>query len=429
MATVRVAGISQDNMARIGAPPVTMAGGLPAGPGDTAPARAYRAPMPVPLTSVELLERLIAFDTQSFRSNLELVAFVQDHLDGLGVASRLVHDGTGTKANLWAMVGPADVPGIVLSGHTDVVPVAGQDWTSDPFRAEIRDGRLYGRGAADMKGFLACVLALVPDLVGASLRKPAILAFSYDEEVGCKGVPGLIEALLAELPRPEACLVGEPTLMRLVDGHKGKAGYRCSITGREAHSALPHLGANAVVAAARIIDRVASMGRRFAAEGPFLEGFDPPHHTSGVGRIEAARSSTSCPTAAASSSSSARSRARTRCASSAWSRSSRASGCCRRCVPRHPRPGSRSRRSWPTRAWRRLPTRLSGLSAASSPARPTDGSPSAPRAAATPPAASRPWSAARATSASRTSPTSGSPSTSSTAATPSCAGSRRALLS
>ncbi|HEX6016066.1 MAG TPA: M20/M25/M40 family metallo-hydrolase, partial [Geminicoccaceae bacterium] len=184
--------------------------------------------MPVPLTSVELLERLIAFDTQSFRSNLELVAFVQDHLDGLGVASRLVHDGTGTKANLWAMVGPADVPGIVLSGHTDVVPVAGQDWTSDPFRAEIRDGRLYGRGAADMKGFLACVLALVPDLVGASLRKPAILAFSYDEEVGCKGVPGLIEALLAELPRPEACLVGEPTLMRLVDGHKGKAGYRCS---------------------------------------------------------------------------------------------------------------------------------------------------------------------------------------------------------
>jgi acetylornithine deacetylase len=242
--------------------------------------------MPAPLTSVELLERLIAFDTQSFRSNLELVAFVQDHLDGLGVASRLVHDGTGAKANLWAVVGPADVSGIVLSGHTDVVPVAGQAWTGDPFRAEIRDGRLHGRGAADMKGFLACVLALVPDLVGAPLRKPAILAFSYDEEVGCKGVPGLIEALLAELPRPEACLVGEPTLMRLVDGHKGKAGYRCTVTGREAHSALPHLGANAVIAAARIIDRVASMGERFAAEGPFLEGFDPPHHTSGVGRIE-----------------------------------------------------------------------------------------------------------------------------------------------
>jgi acetylornithine deacetylase len=242
--------------------------------------------MPVPLTSVELLERLIAFDTQSSRSNLELVAFVQDHLDGLGVASRLVHDGTGTKANLWAVIGPADVPGIVLSGHTDVVPVAGQAWTGDPFRAEIRDGRLHGRGAADMKGFLACVLALVPDLVGARLRKPAILAFSYDEEVGCKGVPSLIEALLAELPRPEACLVGEPTLMRLVDGHKGKAGYRCTVTGCEAHSALPHLGANAVVAAARIIDRVASMGERFAAEGPFLEGFAPPHHTSGVGRIE-----------------------------------------------------------------------------------------------------------------------------------------------
>ena len=131
------------------------------------------------------------------------------------------------------------MPGIVLSGHTDVVPVAGQAWTSDPFRARAEDGRIYGRGAADMKGFLACVLALVPELVAATLRKPAILAFSYDEEVGCKGVPRLIEAMLAELPPPEACLIGEPTLMQLVDGHKGKAGYRCTVTGREAHSAYP----------------------------------------------------------------------------------------------------------------------------------------------------------------------------------------------
>ncbi len=137
-----------------------------------------------------------------------------------------------------------------------------------------------------MKGFLACVLTLVPELVGARLRKPAILAFSYDEEVGCKGVPRLIEAMLAELPPPEACLIGEPTSMLLVDGHKGKAGYRCTVTGREAHSAYPVLGANAVVAAARIIEGVAAMGERFAAEGPFFAGFDPPHHTSGVGRIE-----------------------------------------------------------------------------------------------------------------------------------------------
>jgi acetylornithine deacetylase len=183
-------------------------------------------------------------------------------------------------------VGPADVPGIVLSGHTDVVPVEGQAWTSDPFRARTDDGRLFGRGAADMKGFLACVLRLVPDLVAARLRKPAILAFSYDEELGCKGAPGLIDDLLAALPAPEGCLVGEPTLLRLIDGHKGKAGFRCIVTGREGHSALPAYGANAVIAAARIVGEIAAMGERFAAIGPFADGFVPPHHTAGVGRIE-----------------------------------------------------------------------------------------------------------------------------------------------
>ncbi|MGE3294456.1 MAG: acetylornithine deacetylase [Geminicoccaceae bacterium] len=236
--------------------------------------------------TLDFLERLIGFDTQSFRSNLELVDFVRDHLAAHGVESRVLRDATGTKANLWAVIGPSDVPGLVLSGHTDVVPVAGQAWTGDPFRARLVDGRVLGRGAADMKGFLACVLALVPELVAARPKRPAILAFSYDEEVGCKGVPALIEAMLAELPRPEACLVGEPTLMRLVDGHKGKAGYRCTVTGREAHSAYPALGANAVIAATRIIEHIAGMGEAFAAHGPFADGFDPPHHTSGVGRIE-----------------------------------------------------------------------------------------------------------------------------------------------
>ena len=244
---------------------------------------AYAGSMP---ESAALLERLIGFDTQSFRSNLELIDFARDRLAEQGVEARLVHDDSGTKANLWAVIGPPDVPGIVLSGHTDVVPVAGQAWSSDPFRARLDGGRIHGRGAADMKGFLACVLALVPELAVARLRKPAILAFSYDEEVGCKGVPRLIDAMLADLPPPEACLIGEPTSMRLVDGHKGKAGYRCIVTGREAHSAYPKLGANAVVAAARIIDHVAEMGQRFADLGPFFPGFDPPHHTSGVGRIE-----------------------------------------------------------------------------------------------------------------------------------------------
>jgi acetylornithine deacetylase len=250
---------------------------------DTAWYRTYVARMS---TSLALLDRLIGFDTQSFRSNLELVDFVRDHLAASGVESRLVHDDTGTKANLWAVIGPRDVPGLVLSGHTDVVPVAGQAWSGDPFRARLQDDRVLGRGAADMKGFVACVLAMVPELVAARLERPAILAFSYDEEVGCKGVPRLIEAILAELPRPQACLVGEPTLMGLVDGHKGKAGYRCIVTGREAHSAYPGLGANAVIAAARIIERIAAMGEGFTAHGPFAEGFDPPHHTSGVGRIE-----------------------------------------------------------------------------------------------------------------------------------------------
>jgi acetylornithine deacetylase len=236
--------------------------------------------------SAELLRRLIAFDTVSERSNLELVRFVRHHLAAHGVESRLVPDDAGGKANLWAVIGPSDRPGIVLSGHTDVVPVAGQAWSHDPFEAVVRDGRVYGRGAADMKGFLACVLALAPELARARLAQPVVLAFSYDEEIGCKGVPRLIEAMLSALPRPEACLVGEPTMMRLVDGHKGKAGYRCTVTGRAAHSALPALGANAVIAAARIVGQIAAMGERFREEGPFMAGFDPPHHTAGVGRIE-----------------------------------------------------------------------------------------------------------------------------------------------
>jgi acetylornithine deacetylase len=242
--------------------------------------------MPTALASADLLCRLIAFDTQSFKSNLDLIGFVQAHLAGFGVRSRLVPDDTGEKANLWAVIGPADRPGIVLSGHTDVVPVAGQAWSHDAFDPVTRDGRIFGRGAADMKGFLACVLALVPELAAMPLTRPVIVAFSYDEEVGCKGVPRLIDDLLARLPRPEACLVGEPTAMRLVDGHKGKAGYRCAVTGRAAHSALPQLGANAVIAAARIIGEIAAMGERFAGDGPFLAGFTPPHHTAGVGRIE-----------------------------------------------------------------------------------------------------------------------------------------------
>jgi acetylornithine deacetylase len=177
----------------------------------------------------EMLDRLVGFDTTSRNSNLALIEFVREYLDGFGVASDLVFDATGTKANLFASIGPAEEAGIVLSGHTDVVPVDGQDWSSEPFKCVARDDRLYGRGTADMKGFLASALALVPEFQVMPLAAPVHLALSYDEEVGCKGVPGLLDHVAAHLPAlPFGCVVGEPTGMRVANGHKGKAGYVCS---------------------------------------------------------------------------------------------------------------------------------------------------------------------------------------------------------
>jgi len=235
---------------------------------------------------VEHLGRLIGFDTVSANPNLALVAHVQGVLAMVGVECRLVPDATGKKANLLATLGPKDRPGLVLSGHTDVVPVEGQAWTHDPFAMAERDGRLFGRGAADMKGYLAVVLALAEQLAKERLHRPVHLAFSYDEEVGCKGVPDLIEVLLAERPRPFGCVVGEPSMMRIIDGHKGKVGARITVIGREGHSALPHEGANAVMAAGEIIAFIARTGRDIEARGPFDEGFRPPHTTASVGRIE-----------------------------------------------------------------------------------------------------------------------------------------------
>ena len=201
-----------------------------------------------------MLARLVGFDTTSRNSNLALIEFVRDYLDGLGVASELVFDDSGGKANLFATIGPAERPGLVLSGHTDVVPVDGQDWSSDPFVCTAREGRLYGRGTADMKGFVATVLALVPEVLERRLRAPVHLALSYDEEVGCKGVPRLLDHLASELPAlPFGCVVGEPTAMRVANGHKGKAGYECVVTGLASHSALNHLGVNAIEIAAEIV--------------------------------------------------------------------------------------------------------------------------------------------------------------------------------
>ncbi|MGH6944815.1 MAG: acetylornithine deacetylase [Geminicoccaceae bacterium] len=234
-----------------------------------------------------LLARLIAFDTTSRNSNLALIDFVRDYLDGLGIASELVFDDTGEKANLIATIGPPDRAGIVLSGHTDVVPVDGQDWSSDPFVCTERDGRLLGRGSADMKGFVATVLALVPEFRAQKLQAPLHLALSYDEEVGCKGVPRLLDRLAERLAvPPQGCVVGEPTGMRLANGHKGKAGFVCTVRGLESHSALNHQGVNAIEIAAEIIARLRRMNFEFQARGPYALGFEPPHCTVSTGVIE-----------------------------------------------------------------------------------------------------------------------------------------------
>ena len=243
--------------------------------------------MPSPIDCRDLLARLVAFDTTSRNSNLDLIAFVQDFLDGHGIEAALVANDDRTKANLFASIGPIDRPGIVLSGHTDVVPVDGQDWSSDPFTLTERGDRLYGRGATDMKGFVAAVLALVPDLAARRLERPVHLAFTYDEEVGCKGVPSLLDHMTAHLPvLPSGCIVGEPTGMRVANGHKGKAGYRCTVTGRASHSALNHLGVNAVEAAAEIVARLRRMNLDFRANGPFFDGYEPPHCTVSTGVMQ-----------------------------------------------------------------------------------------------------------------------------------------------
>lgn len=217
--------------------------------------------------AVEILERLVAFDTTSRLSNLALIEWVEGYLADHGVASRRIASDDGRKANLLATVGPVVEGGVVLSGHTDVVPVDGQPWTSDPFVLTERDGRLYGRGSADMKSFIALALAAVPELKAAPLQRPAHLAFSYDEEIGCLGAPRLIEAL-AGLPRPAAVIVGEPTSMEPVTGHKGIASFRVTVTGHEAHSSLIHLGVSANMAAVKLMAALADLSERLAGADP-----------------------------------------------------------------------------------------------------------------------------------------------------------------
>lgn len=237
-------------------------------------------------SSQEMLAKLVGFDTTSSRSNLALIHWVQDYLSGYGVASTLIHDDTKNKANLHAVIGPADKAGVVLSGHTDVVPVDGQDWTSDPFTLREHDGILYGRGTSDMKGFIATALAKVPAMVAQPLTAPVHFALSYDEELGCLGAHSLA-AHVADLPvKPKLCIVGEPTGMKPITGHKGICDFDCAVHGKEAHSSLAPYAVNAVEAAAELVAYIRAVARRMATEGPFNAHFDPPFTTLHTGVMQ-----------------------------------------------------------------------------------------------------------------------------------------------
>ena len=240
--------------------------------------------------AIAILERLVAFDTISAKSNLELIDWIADYLDGHGIKSVLTRNPEGTKANLFATIGPGERGGVILSGHTDVVPVEGQAWNSDPFRLETRPAdqgsdRLYGRGTADMKGFIALVLAMVPQALAQPLEIPLHLAFSYDEEVGCLGVPDLIRGLPKDAARPRLAIIGEPTEMQVANAHKGIHFLRTQITGHEAHSSTPERGVNAIAAAAEIIAEIGRLAAECRAAARPDSGFDPPYTSFNIGRI------------------------------------------------------------------------------------------------------------------------------------------------
>jgi len=237
------------------------------------------------IDSGEMLRRLVGFDTVSRKSNLAAIDFIRDYLDGHGIGSRLTFDDAGGKANLFATIGPPDRPGVILSGHSDVVPVDDQEWSSDPFILREADGLLHGRGAVDMKGFIAVALALVPEIKARALAAPVHLVFSYDEEVGCIGVSRLISQIGMAEARPFACVVGEPTGMVPITGQKGLQVRRCTVRGLEAHSSRTPYGVNAVEAAAELIAKIKAIGRRIRRDGPFDPGFDPPYSTVHCGTV------------------------------------------------------------------------------------------------------------------------------------------------
>jgi acetylornithine deacetylase len=235
--------------------------------------------------TLDILKTLVGFDTTSRGSNLALIDWVEAYLDGHGVPHRRVPNADGSKSNLIATVGPAIEGGAVLSGHTDVVPVDGQPWDTDPFQTVERDGRIYGRGTCDMKGFLALALGAVPELIAAKPRKPVHLAFSYDEEIGCLGAPSMIAVIRKELPAPAFVVVGEPTDMVAVSGHKGISYFRVTVTGREAHSSQTQLGISAIMEAVQLMASLTKLSARLEREADPASPFTPKGATLTIGLV------------------------------------------------------------------------------------------------------------------------------------------------
>jgi acetylornithine deacetylase len=233
----------------------------------------------------EILADLIAFPTVSRDSNLELIAYAADRLGALGARTAVLTDETGHKANLFATIGPQTDGGIVLSGHSDVVPVEDQDWSSDPFRLRAEDGLLYGRGACDMKGFIAATLAMAPRFADTDLVRPVHICLTHDEEVGCLGARRLVEEIARWEMRPSVAIIGEPTEMRIIEGHKGCCEYTTVFSGLEGHGSRPELGVNAVEYAVRYVSRLMELRETLKGRAPAASRFEPPWSTLQVGRL------------------------------------------------------------------------------------------------------------------------------------------------
>lgn len=242
--------------------------------------------MALQLSPREMLEKLVGFPTVSSSSNLPLIDFAETYLTDHGAVCRRVYDPTGLKANLYAMIGPEVEGGVVLSGHTDVVPVEGQDWDTDPFTVVEKEGKLFGRGTCDMKGFNALALAMVPEMIKAGIKKPIQIALSYDEEVGCIGAPFMIEEMRQTLPPASAVIVGEPSLMKVVTQHKGSVGFITKVHGFEVHSSLMHEGVSAVMTAARLINWLHERTQENIVNADPASPFHPPFTTLHAGTVK-----------------------------------------------------------------------------------------------------------------------------------------------